>query len=112
MNLLTYKYHQRSKGSTDPILLKLAKEREFREGFKADGNYGKQKQWIDLFNGLFFRGGRLAYKESITVDEKSNVMSYLIEYMAGCDSDHNDKTAICAMLLSEIVDLEKCELNK
>ena len=104
MNLLTYDFKTNWPETTDPALLELATERGFTN------NYGEQKAWIGLFDSLFFGGGKLAWKESISKEERAPLMSYFRQYMQGFDSSHGDKTAICAMLLSEVVDLEKVEV--
>ena len=97
MNLFEYDYNMRFADRTDPKLYELAKARGFTD------QYGPQSKWIELFSNLFFGGGRLNFNESVSEEDRKKVMSYLREYMQGFNSSHGEKTAICAMLLSEVV---------
>lgn len=79
---------------TDPKLLDEAKNRGFYGG---DGPYNK------LFSQLFYEGGRVSFKEKIDPDFQGRVWKYFQLFMRSNKPSPNEKEAICAMLLSEVV---------
>lgn len=82
---------------TDSKLLEEAK----RLGFNKSSNpYNK------LFNQLFFKGGDLDYKEGLPESFKYHATRYLKAYMTSFMPRHEHKEAICALILSELVDLK------
>jgi hypothetical protein len=82
---------------TDPALLEEAK----RRGFDRHGPYN------ELFSNLFFSGGKLEWKKDLDPEFKKNAASYLRAFMGSFSPSHEDKEAICALLLSELVELPK-----
>lgn len=77
-------------------LIEEAKEK----GFGKDSNpYNK------LFSTLFFKGGRLPnYKADVSMERRNLGVRYLKCLMGGFDSRHEDKEAVCAYILSELVE--------
>ena len=83
-------------GDVPENLLKEAKEK----GFDQDSNpYNK------LFNTLFFKGGRLPnYKADVSMEDRKNGLRYLRALMMSFKPRHEHKEAVCAYILSELVD--------
>ena len=81
--------------STIPELLTEAKQRGFYNG---NTKYNK------LFSELFFNGGTLNFKKDLNPEFKERSLPYLRSFMASWSPKHEEKEAICAMLLSELVD--------
>ena len=82
--------------NTDPILLAEAKERGF---------YCKKTPYNRLFSSLFFSGGKLNLKKDLPPEFRSAALPYFKALAASFGPSHEDKEAVCAMLLSELVDL-------
>lgn len=96
MNLKEFKFPTYSLClPTDPKLLAEAKKRGF-----YNGNTPHNK----LFQNLFFEGGKLNFKANVDTQFKNNVVSYFRAFAASFEPKHEEKEAICAMLLSEIVE--------
>ena len=82
---------------TDEFLLELAKERGFYNGY---GPYN------ELFAKLFYSGGTLNFKDGVYGKEfKNNATRYLKSLMISFTPQHEDKEAVCALILSELVDI-------
>lgn len=58
-----------------------------------------------LFSDLFFNGGKLNFKKDLDLNFKSKAVPYLKALMQSFQPKHEDKTCVCAYLLSELVDL-------
>jgi hypothetical protein len=82
---------------TDQKLLTEAKARDF---------YCGHTKYNDLFSSLFFSGGTLNLKKDLDEEFKKKVLPYLKSFMGSFDPRHEDKEAICALLLSELVEIE------
>lgn len=78
---------------TIPALRDEAKAR----GFYRDGPY------VDLASSLFFKGGRVEFLEGVPEDFQKAAWAYVRAFMGSFAPSHEDKTAICALILSEIV---------
>lgn len=87
---------------TDPVLLEEAKKRGF---------YMKDTPANQMFNELFNNGGRLICKEVIDPDYLKRGILYLKALMRSFVPRHEEKEAICSMLLDELV-LEVVPGNK
>lgn len=83
---------------TDPVLLAEAEERGFMYGHTP---------YNTLFSSLFFSGGALDFKKDLDQGFKNKCTRYLVSFMKTFDCPHQEKEGICAMLLSELVDIPK-----
>jgi hypothetical protein len=59
-----------------------------------------------LFSKLFFEGGKVVFKEDVDAEYKQNVWSYCRALMGSFTPKHQHKEAVCAMLMSEVIELE------
>lgn len=99
MDLLTYQFPKAGPFDdvrTDPVLLAEARVRGF---------YGGHTPYNKLFSNLFFNGGKLDLKKDLPEDFRKAALPYLKALMQSFTPSHEDKEAVCAMLLSELVDL-------
>ena len=99
MELENYKFKDSNSMclATDKKLLEEATERGFYCGYTP---YNK------LFSQLFFRGGELNFKKDLNEDFKNKAVPYLKSFMGSFEPKHEEKDAICALLLSELVEAE------
>lgn len=97
MNLKNYKFKEITMCmTTDPVLLEEAKKRNF---------YNGQTKYNALFSSLFFSGGKLDFKKNLDMELKQNALPYLKAFMGSFEPKHEEKEAISALLLSELVDI-------
>lgn len=101
MNLAEYQFPELSKVDmafsalkTDKVLLAEAKERGF---------YNGRTPYNDLFRKLFYRGGQVAFKEGVNEEFKAKAWPYLRAFMGSFEPKHEEKEAICALLMSELL---------
>ena len=83
---------------TDPKLLAEAKERGFYDG---------HTEYNSLFSNLFFSGGKVEFKPDVDPEFKAKAWPYCRGFMTSYDPSHEDKEAICAMLMSELLVAKK-----
>lgn len=86
---------------TIPELLEEAKNRKF---------YNGRTPYNELFSQLFYHGGQVVFKSGIDEEYRKTVWQYIRSFIGSFAPLHNDKEAICAMLLSEICE-EKMKVN-
>ena len=79
---------------TIPELLEEAKERGF---------YCGNTPYNELFSKLFFSGGSIEFKEDVNEEFKTKAWPYCRAFMGSFEPKHEEKEAICAMLMSEIL---------
>jgi hypothetical protein len=79
----------------DPKLLAEAKNRGFYNGYS---------EYNRLFSKLFFEGGKVQFKESIDPEFKANAWPYLRAFMGSFEPKHEEKEAICALIMSELLE--------
>ena len=84
--------------NTDPALLEEAKRRGFAD--HTDTPYNK------LFSELFFSGGKVEFKKDLPEDFKKNAWAYCRAFMGSFAPKHEDKEAICALLMSELLEVK------
>lgn len=101
LNLLEFKFPEVTKLDmafptfrTDPELLAEAKRRGFYNG---SGPYN------DLASTLFFKGGKVKFLDGVPEDFQKRAWAYVRSFMGSFAPSHEDKDAICALILSEIV---------
>ena len=102
MNLLEFNYPKPngidmvfSTYNTIPELLKEAKNRGFYNGYT---DYNK------LFSNLFFSGGTVIFKTDVDEIKRKEIWLYVRAFMGSWEPKHEEKEAICAMLMSEILE--------
>jgi len=81
---------------TDDFLLELAKEKGF---------YNGNTPYNRLFSELFFKGGKLNFKASASEEFIKKAVPYLKAFMGSFEPQHEEKEAICALILSELCTL-------
>lgn len=82
---------------TNPELLDEAKKRGFYNGYTP---YNK------LFSTLFYSGGKLNFKKDLSPEFKNKALPYMKAFMGSFEPKHEEKEAICSLLLSELVETE------
>ena len=80
---------------TEKSLLAEAKERGFYNG---NTKYNK------LFSNLFYEDGKVVFKKGIDASFSASAWRYCRHFMGSWDPKHEDKEAICALIMSEILD--------
>lgn len=80
---------------TNKKLLEIAREKGFYNG---DTKYNK------MFSSLFFGGGKIECKKSVSDENKSKVLRYFKALASSFEPKHEEKEAVCALLLSWICD--------
>jgi hypothetical protein len=80
---------------SDPKLLKEAKARGFYNGH-TPYNY--------LFSQIFFSGGRIRFKPNADKNIVEKGWPYIRAFMRSWSPKHEEKEAICAMIMSEILE--------
>lgn len=80
-----------------PELLAEAKARGFYDG---DTPYNK------LFADLFYKGGRIKFKPGVDEDFQNRAWSYCRAFMSSWEPSHEDKAAIAALIMSEVLEPE------
>lgn len=78
---------------TTPELIEEAEKRGF-----DDWN----NEYHKLFSTLFYRGGRVKFKDGIDPKFKDTAWAYCRALMGSFAPKHEHKSAVCAMLLSEL----------
>ena len=79
-------------------LLAEAKERDFYNGHTAHN---------DLFNELFFSGGKIEFQKDLDEDFKTRAWTFCRGFMGSWDPKHEHKEAVCALLMSELLVAKK-----
>jgi hypothetical protein len=82
---------------TDKVLLQEAIDRKFYNGHTP---YNK------LFSSLFFSGGKVKFKKDIDEEFRKKAWSYCRSLMGSFEPKHEEKEAICSMLMSELLEIE------
>lgn len=82
---------------TDPELLKIATEKGF---------YCGRTKYNDLFAKIFFGGEKPeVIPKDIDDDYKTKLLRYFQAYGSTFSCKHEEKDAVCALILSELVEL-------
>lgn len=79
---------------------------ELLEEAKLRGFYDDNNPYCKMFSTLFFRGGKPVFKKDIDEEFRKRAWAYLRSFMGSFSPKHEHKEAICAMLLSELVEPE------
>lgn len=104
MDLTTFKFPKVSQADiafstlkTDKQLLAEAIDRGFYNG---DTPYNA------AFSKLFYSGSMIRFKEGLDEDFKDRAFNYCLCFMRSFEPKHEEKEAICAMIMSEILELD------
>jgi hypothetical protein len=80
-------------------------DKQLLEEAKYRGFYNGNTPYNKLFNKLFFEGGKVKFKKKIDKSFFEGAWLYCRAFMGSFEPKHEEKEAICAMLLSELVDI-------
>lgn len=80
---------------TIPELLEEATNRGFLNSHSS---------YNDLFSKLFFSGGKVVFKKNISEEFKTQAWAYCRGLMGSFSPKHEHKEAVCAMLMSELLE--------
>ena len=103
MNIRTYKFPQLT--AVDIAFATIGADLVLLTEAKARGFYCKDTPYNELFSQMFFKGGKLNLKKDLPEDFRKAAVPYLKALAGSFTPSHEDKEAICALLLSELVDL-------
>lgn len=81
----------------------LRTNKELLEEAKKRGFYNGNTKYNKLFSTLFFNGGKLDFRKDLPEEFKAKALPYLRSFMGSFEPKHEEKEAICALLLSELV---------
>lgn len=79
---------------TNPLLLAEAKQRGF---------YNSRTPYHTLFNKLWIRGGKVEFKAGVDEAFKAKAWPYCRALMGSFEPKHEEKEAVCAMLMAELL---------
>lgn len=71
---------------------------------KSRGFYNGHTPYNDLFSRLFFNGGKLKFKQNIESAFREKAFPYLKAFMQSWEPKHEEKEAICALIMSELLE--------
>lgn len=80
--------------------------KELLEEAKSRGFYNGHSPYNKLFSNLFFSGGKVKFKSGIDEDFKKSAWAYCRSFMGSWSPKHEEKEAICAMIMSELLESE------
>lgn len=94
MDLKTFDFTKITGFNTNKELLAEAKERKF---------YCGRTPYNKLFSTLFFIGGRVQFKPDVDKEFINRAWPYCCAFMGSFAPSHEEKEAICAMIMSELL---------
>ena len=97
VDLIKFNYNELDRHSTPEQLLAEAKNRGFYLG---------RTPYNKLFSKLFFNGGEVTFKSGLNESFRSPAWEYCRHFMSSFFPKHEEKEAICAMLMSELLQHE------
>ena len=69
------------------------------------GFYNGRTKYNDLFSDIFFSGGTVTFKQGVDKEVIDNAMRYFKSVAVSFGSKHEEKEAVCAMVLSDIAEV-------
>jgi hypothetical protein len=107
IDLLSYKYPVVDENmlafstlKTDEFLLSEANLRGYCHLNSNEGG-------LELFDQIFYLGGRIIYKENISDEKLEPIARYLVALMRSWEPKHEHKRAVAGMLMDEICDIKQ-----
>ncbi len=101
LDVTNYEFPQLS--DIDVAFSQVSVDFDLLEEAKARGFYNGNTKYNDLFSNLFFKGGKLDFKDNLNKEFENKATRYLKALMGSFEPSHEVKEAICALLLSELV---------
>lgn len=102
MDLKTYSFKK-----VNAVDMAFSTERtipELLEEAKKRGFYNGRTPYNDLFRSLFFSGGKVTFKDGLDESFVESAWNYCRLFMRSWEPKHEEKEAICAMIMSEILE--------
>ncbi len=97
MDLKQHKFKNDKRFVFDEELLQEAKNRGF---------YCKDTPYNTLFSNLFYKGGKFKFKADLDETFKKEAWGYCKSLIGQFSPSHEDKEAVCALLMSELLEPE------
>ena len=85
----------------------LPTEKKLLDEATSRGFLNGHTKYNELFSDLFLNGGKVKFKKEVDEDFKAQAWPYLRSFMGSFEPKHEHKEAICALLLSELVDTQE-----
>ena len=102
MNIQEFKFPQLT--AADSMFSTIKTDQKLLAEAKDRGFYNGNTKYNDLFSNLFFNGGKLNLKKDLSPDFREKALPYLKAFMQSFEPRHEEKEAISALLLSEMVE--------
>lgn len=102
MNLQDFKFKEVSQ--LDMTFSTLQPDKALLEEAKARGFYNGKTAYNKLFSTIFFLGGKVVFKNDVPEKFVSRAWPYCKCLMKSFQPKHEEKEAICAMIMSEILE--------
>ena len=80
--------------------------KELLEEAKLRGFYNGNTPYNKLFSNIFFSGGKVKFKPELNEEFKTSAWAYCHSFMGSWSPKHEEKEAICAMIMSELLESE------
>jgi hypothetical protein len=75
-----------------------------KELVREKGFYSGSTKYNDMFSSLFFSGGKIEVKKTVSDQDKEKGLRYFKALASSFSPKHEEKEAICALILSELCD--------
>lgn len=102
MNLKTFNFQKVT--GLDMMFPTIKTDKELLAEAKEKGFYNGNTPYNKLFSNLFFLGGKVKFKKNLDEDFKNRAWPYCRAFMGSYEPKHEEKEAICALLMSELLE--------
>ena len=102
MDLKTYNFPEVS--GIDMAFSTLKTDKALYEEAKKRGFDNYSNPYCLLFSELFFKGGKVEFKKDLDEDFKKRAWTYCRSFMSSFEPKHEEKEAICALIMSELLE--------
>jgi len=100
MNVLKFKFPKIN--DVDLAFSTIKTNQKLLSEAKKRGFYNGSTKYNDMFSSLFFKGGSLDFKSELDETFISDAVSYFKALAKSFEPKHEEKEAVCALLLSEL----------
>jgi hypothetical protein len=102
MNLKDFAFPEITR--VDMVFPTVKTNKDLLEEAKSRGFYNGHTPYNDLFSQLFFNGGRIVWKKDVDEQLKQKAWPYCRSFMGSWEPRHEEKEAICALIMSELLE--------